>query len=204
MRVLVLSCFATCVLWGCLPIASAQETGIPELVHRVQGACEAGRYLEAAKVLREALRQVNRIMLTQMEALLPEPERGWEALPAQGDADDSPSQTGLKVRRQYVKSGSSQTVEVEIAVGSPAAGSLMLWLTNPIQLERASEGRRLLAIGARRWVTKYDERDLTAELATVVGIDRVVRVSGSNLRSMEPAEKYAARVPLERLERLFR
>lgn len=204
MRVLALSCIATCLLWGFLPIANAQEAGISELVQRAQGACGEGRYLEAAIVLREALRQVNRIMLAQMEALLPEPERGWEVLAVQTDADESLSQTGLKVRRQYVKSGSPQTVEVEIAVGSPAAGNLMLWLTNPIQLERASEGSRLLAVGTRRWVAKYDERDLTAGLATVVGIDRVVRVSGFNLPSLEPAEKYAARVPLERLERLFR
>ncbi|MGQ9561257.1 MAG: hypothetical protein ACUVTG_00995 [Candidatus Oleimicrobiaceae bacterium] len=204
MRVLALSCIVICVLWACLPLANAQEGGISELVHRAQGACEEGRYLEAARVLREALRQVNRIMLGQMEALLPKPERGWEVLAVQSDADESLSHTGLKVRGQYVKSGSHQMVEVEIAVGAPAAGNLMLWLTNPIQLERASEGRRLLAVGTRRWVGKYDERDLTAELATVVGMDRVVRVSGFNLSSLEPAEKYAAHVPLERLERLFR
>lgn len=204
MRVLALSCIATCLLWGFLPIANAQEAGISELVQRAQGACGEGRYLEAARVLREALRQVNRIMLAKMEALLPQAERGWEVVAVQSDADESLSHTGLKVRRQYVKSSSPQTVEVEIAVGSPAAGNLRLWLTNPIQRERASEGRRLLAVGTRRWVAKYDERDLTAELATVVGIDRVVRVSGFNLPSLEPAEKYAARVPLERLERLFR
>jgi len=160
--------------------------------------------LEAANLLRQALRQVNRAVVAQMEGLLPEPERGWESDAPQSESDDFGPQTGLKVRRQYVKTGSAQTVEVEIAIGSPTAGHLMLWLANPIQMERASEGRRLLTIGTRRWVAKYDERDLTAELATVVGMDRVVRVSGFNLRSLEPAEKYAARVSLESLERLFR
>ncbi|MCR4439704.1 MAG: hypothetical protein QHJ34_10055 [bacterium] len=205
MRLLALGVVALCLLGGFHFSGQAQERAdISAILERAQGSCDAGRYLEAANQLRQALRLLNKAIVTQMEGLLPEPERGWEAQPTQAEADEFVAHVGLKVRRQYVKSNSAQTVEVEVVVGAVDAGVLMRWLANPIQMERASEGSKLITIGTRRWVAKYDERDQTAELATVVGTDRVVRVRGYSLRSAEPAEKYAARVPLETLERLFR
>lgn len=205
MRVVSLKAGALCLLCGfCLSVQAQEKGDISAVLQRAQNSCDAGRYLDAANHLRQALRLVNKAIVAQMEGVLPEPERGWEAQSTQADADEFGPQVRLKVRRQYVKSNSAQSVEVEVTIGALDAGVLAMWLANPIQMERASEGSKLMTIGTRRWVVKYDERDQTAELATVVGTDRVVRVRGYSLRSAESAEKYAARVSLETLERLFR
>ncbi|MDZ7271855.1 MAG: hypothetical protein ONB17_09575 [candidate division KSB1 bacterium] len=184
-------------------LQAQEKDALTGLFQRSQQACEQGRYLEGAKLLRQALSELNKVIVAGVEQLLPEPERGWEAQMTNADADEDMLITGLRVWRQYAKSNSAQMVEVEITIGSLAAGDLMVWLTNPREMERASEGSKLVTIDGRRWVRKFVERDQTAELATVVGGDRVVRVRGYNLRSAEPAERYAARVPLQKLERLF-
>ncbi len=184
------------------PMHAQQEDALGSLLRQVQEACAQGRYLQGAHLLRDALLELNKVIVAGMEQLLPEPERGWETQTTRADVDEYQPFSGLSVCRQYAKR--AELVEVKISIGSLSAGNLLVWLTNPVQMERASEGSKLVTIDGRRWVAKFVEHEQTAELATVVGSDRVVRVRGFNLRSAEPAERYAARVPLDKLERLFR
>lgn len=205
MRTIWLRCLMLFSLGAAWYPLQAQERGaLEDLCQKAREACLQGRYLEGAKLLREALSEVNKVIVHGMGQLLPEPERGWETQTTEADAAEAMPLAGLRVYRQYAKSNSAEMVEVEIAIGSLEAGYLMTWLTNPVQMERSSEGSKLVTVDGRRWVLKFVERDRTAELATVVGGDRVVRVRGFNLRSAEPAERYAARVPLDELQRLFR
>ena len=171
---------------------------------RAKSAYESGRYVTMVELLQGIIAQLNDKLMIELQEVFPEPFAGWESSGPKGVSSEMAVMGGITMTQNFYKEDFPDFVEIEVKLKSPAAANLRLWLSNPQQMARSSEGTTLAKVAGRRCVQRWIEREQFAELMLLIGVDTVVRIRGSNVKNIGVIEKFPERMDLARLEEFFK
>lgn len=137
-----------------------------------------GDYSGAASNLDYASQMIRQKKSELMKELLPEPQPGWEADAADGQAlGTAVFGGGINVSRTYIKKPA--TVAVDIVSDSPVMQSLVMMISNPM-LAGASGGK-LETINGQKAIVQYNETTQEGEINIIVGDRILVTVKGQKV-----------------------
>lgn len=170
-----------------------------DILAKAQSSYRNGEYRRCMRQLQGAVRLVQGKMVEGIKELFPEPIHGWEEM---GEASASLQRTfsdKLSVRKLYVKSRTTSSIEVEIALDRANAANLRSWIANPLEMRNSSQRAELENIAGQRFVSEYDEKTKHGELVTVLGASTIVRLSGDAIKNMEDLRKFAKKLDYQKI-----
>lgn len=166
---------------------------------KAQNSYQSGEYRRCMRQLQGAVRLVQEKMVEGIKVLFPKPIRGWEEM---GEASAGLQRTfsdKLSVRKLYVKSKTTSSIEVEIALDRANAANLRSWIANPLEMRNSSQRAELENIAGQRFVSEYDEKTKHGELVTVLGASTIVRLSGDAIKNMDDVRKFAEKLDYQKI-----
>ncbi len=202
LKVVFIASFCTVVSALFVAPCHAQENDIIlREIDRARAAYAAKRYVSSVEALQEVIRIINEKLVAQLEQVFPKSFGGWET---SGPRNESTGATSICVKQYFYKEDFPDHVEIEAKLKSPAAPNVRMWLANPRQMARSTEGTTITKVAGRRCIQRWDKSDQFAELMFLIGADTVVRIRGFNVKNVGVIEKFPEKMDLAALEEMFK
>jgi len=181
----------------CLSI-SCYADDITDQITQALGLYKQDKYSEAVSELRFAIGQIHGLQAEKIKLSLPKPLSGWKG--AESESSQS-SMTimggGLAVSKEYTKG--EQSVNIEIVTESPLLQTVMMFIANPMFVEK---GKKLIKVGSHKAVIEYNNTDMNGNLQIVVGNKTLVTVNGSSIPDKNILIEYANKIDFEKIKQI--
>jgi hypothetical protein len=188
------------VLCGAVTGVAQEHEMILGEIERAKSSYQAQRFLSTIEILQEVIGKINAMLVEEITQVFPKSFGGWET---SGPRVTSADAAAICLTQHFYKEDFPDHIEVEVRLKSPAAPNLRMWLTNPRQMARSSEGASIVKVAGRRCIQRINTLDKFAELMFLFGVDTVVRIRGFNLENEKEIEKFPVKMDLAKLDEMF-
>jgi hypothetical protein len=174
--------------------AGADE--VTDAMAKAEEAYGAKEYKEASSQLQTALVGVNKLLIGQIQAELPDPPSGWTADDPEG-MDGSAFGMGffanLMVSRTYYPPNDS-SIEVSIAANSPLIGTLQAYVSNPMLAAMAGDEMKKTEICGNDAIEEFSEENDQASINILAGRSTLISVEGDGYADEEHVRTLAGMI----------